>query len=220
MKKEYYDLINEFILNMRMNALDEYDKWSPSHNCIWRELGPSDGKLKRRDCIFAIESKFRDRLLCKVFVGELFVHEFILLPGAVQWIFNGCPIFTPALAYHDVHIELYDIFTNEKKNEFCNIYYMHFFNHEIRRAMLQHGYSCDISDKSYFIALYGLGGIFDRVKKYKSEHHFNRLKPLDLDARRKNVDFINKIKQELIEKAYHPSRYYNWCLDEDAKRRT
>jgi hypothetical protein len=68
--------------------------------------------------------------------------------------------------------------------------------------------------------LYGLGGIFDRVKKYKSEHHFNRLKPLDLDARRKNVDFINKIKQELIEKAYHPSRYYNWCLDEDAKRRT
>jgi hypothetical protein len=97
---------------------------------------------------------------------------------------------------------------------------MCFCNHKIRCLLGQDGYSCDVSNESYFIAWCGMRGIIDNIDKREKKltTHFNRIKPLDLDARIKNVDFINKIKQELIEKTYHPSRYYNWCLDEDAKK--
>jgi len=235
---EYTQLMNDFIKNVENDTLDKYDiKWSGNvipfaelnnnKNTIWRtSLKDEDnGKLKRADCIFAIQSKFIVRRLCKVFIGNTFIYEFILIPETVQWIFNGCPIFPIGLQYHEIHIELYDILTNKKIYQISNkitIYYCHFINNKIRCAIGQHGYSCDITDEYYFIALNGMGCISKEREKWKRKIHFNRLTPLQYfynnDAYIKKIDFINKIRKELIEKAYHPSRYYNWCLDEDAKK--
>jgi hypothetical protein len=191
-KKEYSILINNFIQDLEMNTLDEYNaKWDNlinrdalnNSNKIWRKpLNDKDkGKLKRADCIFAIESNFKQKVLCKVFIGEIFVHEIILIPGTVQWIFNGCPIFTIALQYHEICIELYDIFTNEEMSKDFNkitIYYMDFFDNKLRCDLFKNESSCDLSDRSIFIFACGMGSICYNQNERRLLH-FNKLRPLN-----------------------------------------
>ena len=35
---------------------------------------------------------------------------------------------------------------------------------------------------------------------------------------KKQKIFINRIKQELMERTWHPNRFKNWCLDEEDKK--
>jgi hypothetical protein len=221
----YSRYLDKFTQDVNMKTMDEYNityneamikLFSLVDLVIFKEI-MTDNSLKRNcDIIFAIQSKFTELVLCKIFIGGQFIHELTLLPGAVQWILNGCPITFTSLAYHEVKIELYNVITNDKINIDNNIYiYKMNLQHNLRRDLVCKTSSCDISDEYNLLYASGMANI-DRTKQCKGIHHFERRLPIDY-IQRKTEEFIKIIKEELIAKTWHPLRYMQWCLDETEK---
>jgi hypothetical protein len=223
---KYSKCLDRFTLNIDMKTMDEYNithrdsllkLCSPRVNLvIFKEIMVNNILDRNCDIIFAIESKFTEAVLCKIFIGGQFIHEFTLLPDNIEWILNGCPISLISLQYHEVKIELYNVITNDKINMDNNVYiYKMNLQTELRRDMAHKTSSCDISDK--YIVRYASGMVdIDHTKKYKEYHHFNRRPPIDY-IKRKTEEFMKIIKEELMGVTWEPSRVLNWCIDEDEK---
>jgi hypothetical protein len=207
----YSRYLDKFTLNVHMNTMDEYNITyneamlkicdSRVDLVIFKEIMTDNSLDRTCDIIFAIQSKFTELILCKIFIGGYCVHELTLLPGIIQWIFNGCPISFISLQYTDeISIELYNVITNDKINIDNNIYiYKMNLATDLRKEMrststiLHSCDSCDISDKYNVRYISGMVNI-DYTKNCKEIHHFNRRPPLE--------KFY--IKQ--------------WCLDEKEKK--
>ena len=168
------------------------------------------------DGVFAIQSKYPETLLCKVVIGGQFVHEVTLVPNSIEWILNGCPIFVISIQYHEVRLDFYTLDGTKVDTTDMYVYGLLFDTNE-RRILAVNGGSHDVSRKYY--VQYHTGMAHIDKQRVKTPLHFNRRVSLEdiRNIRPRTEEFVKKIKEELMERTWHPSRYMEWCWDEDEK---
>jgi hypothetical protein len=187
----YSQHLDEFTLNVNMKTMDKYNitfedslkyliKLPSSNIVIFKENYIYNTLYyKHSDIIFAIESKFEEAVLCKIFIGGDFIHEVTLLPDKIEWILNGCPIILiRSCQLNEVTIELYNVATNDKIDIENNIYiYKMNLQSNFRKALCNSS-SCDISDE--YNIKYESGKLYiEHDKTLECHYHFNRRPPLE-----------------------------------------
>jgi hypothetical protein len=188
------------------------------------ELLISNGK----DIIVAIKNITSEPFICKIFVEEKEIHNLTIYINEIEWILNGIPLSIISLQCEEIRLKFYNLMNEPITSAKFSLYYGCLEN-IYRFALVQYSIIGYLDDEHYFINTRGEGtcNIYTITPNINPIVEHDNLKPfMELRARPSIVENyrkenthkqVEKIKKELMEKAWHPSRYTEWCWNEDEK---